>query len=219
MRFDEQECLIREKYPLGHIANYGDSMAETSRLAILEHVPLYGLHLTQFFNPDGIGYVRHPILKDIPEWDETDVSGDQFFALYMALRLQTSEQVKYVANVSGTEWKVPGTNKWLTPAAWFLIRGHYRMLNVCNIVQGWLFKMKYRIADGGRIEKSYGQVQDYLNYICTYIFLKKMNKRATLNVSKEACFKAVTKYYLEGDDFEPNSDWIVQIYKRNLEVP
>jgi len=208
MKYDETGCLIREFYPKGHWANLGDSCAETSRARILGD--WQGL-LGQFVNPDGPGFIRHPDLKDIHGWDESDFSGDQFVALYLAATMIDPVVGKYI-HITGNEWKIPGTDTWLTPAAWAMIRGHWRVLDWCNQIQGKLFKASVRVGDGGKIETSEGNVQDWLNYICIYLFLKKTGRKATLNQSKEACMKAVRTYY----STEPNSQWIVDLYDQNL---
>lgn len=211
-------CLIREKYqPWDKWSNLGESMAETSRMFVLKKADSLGENeyigdLFKFMNPDGPGFVRHPLLKDVAGWDESDVSGDAFFSYAMARRLAGQPIVLpwYVT-------KIPGTEKRMTPACWALINERYTMLNICNRIQGNLFESSVRWSDDlGRFEVDPSKVQDWLNFIVCFLFLKQMGKTATLTQSVEKCLAAVRKYYLEGKDFEPNSDWIVDLYAKNL---
>jgi len=151
--------------------------------------------------------VRHPSLASVPGWDANDTSDDQRLPWLMAdlLRYQHPD---HPHDLIAGEGKSIGVR--------FLRSGNYRLLNLANIVQGWIFKLKFRIADGGKIERSEGKVQDYLNMICIYLFLRKKGKWATLPRPKEECLAAVRKYYLEGDDWEPNSQWIVDLYQKAL---
>lgn len=200
MKFDSLGCLIREKYVPGHPGNLGDSCGETCRAKILGS---QRSDFMRFCTPNG--YLRHP--NSI--WREDDFSSDMLLPLLMAADLV------YVGTQSN-RWRIRGTNTFVSAGVWAMARKQYWLLNIVNIIQGWLFNLSWRIADGGKIERSEGKVQDWLNYICVYVFLKRMGKWATLNQSRERCMKAVRKYYLEGDDWEPNSNWIVELYDKNL---
>jgi hypothetical protein len=202
LRYDDLGTLIREFHAEGEPGNYGDSCAETARIKILGG---FG-NLNSFVKVGG--FIRHKRVEDL--WGMTDFSGDQFVPFFMAMKLIEPESS--VINVVGNETKIPGTETRLTPAAWFLIRGHYRCLDWANRAQGVLLALPYRIADGGKIEKSDGQVQDYLNMICIAVFLKKMGKKATLPRPFIECYAAVIKYY----ETEPNSQWIVDLYHKAL---
>ena len=200
MKFDSLGCIVREKYPEGHPGNLGDSLAETARYAILNGVNsvLLGLFWTS------IGFLRHP--NSI--WREQDTSADQVLPLVLA-RTMLSVHL-------GPRILIPGTKTIMSAGLWAAWHHHYRLLNVVNIVQGWLFNLSWRIADGGKIERSEGKVQDWLNYICVYVWLRDHGRWATLNQSRDRCMKAVRKYYLEGDDWEPNAQWIVDMYDQAL---
>lgn len=199
MKFDELGCIIREKYEAGHPANLGDSCAETARYEILSGVCQ---RLSRFETMSG--FIRHP--NSI--WRESDTSSDQVLPYILC--------APFVASFYSNSVTIPGTMTIMSAGLWAAWHKHYRLLNVVNIVQGWLFNLKWRIADGGKLERSEGQVQDFLNFICVYVFLKRSGKWATLNQPKERCMKAVRKYYLEGPDAEPNSEWIVDMYERAL---
>lgn len=215
-KYDTEGCLIREKYlPEDAWGNLGDSCAETARAYVLGHREP-SVNFMRFKGPT-TGFVRHPKLSEVHGWDEQDFTGDQFVALWLAFYLEHGAPPPYPI-VDVRLWKVPATDKWLTPAAWALVRGHYRLLNLCNIVQGWLFNFSHRWNDEGHLEPSAGKVQDWLNYICIYVLLRNSSKWATLNQDVIRCIDAVETYYLRGDDKEPNSQWIVDLYKKALGV-
>lgn len=201
MKFDSLGCLIREKYYEGHPGNLGDSLAETARYELLSGVEQ---RLGQFWT--SIGFLRHP--NSI--WPENDTSADQVLPLVL-LRPTLPVHI-------GSRILIPGTKTIMSAGLWAAWHHHYRLLNVVNIVQGWVFNLSWRVADGGKIERSEGQVQDWLNYLFVYFWLRDNGHWATLNQSRERCMKAVRKYYLEGPDWEPNAQWIVDLYELDLTV-
>jgi hypothetical protein len=207
-KFDELGCMIRERYPKGDKANLGDSCAETSRMLLLGNSYDYSV-LRNFFSTS-VGYLRHPSLSGVAGWDEADFSNDQLVPWLMALDLHYPDHAAKVRRESSA--KIAGTNTPVQLATRFLISKSYRLLNLANIAQGLLLALPFRFGDGGKLESSAGQVQDYLNMICIYVFLKRTGRWATLPRSREACMRAVTKYYLEGADAELNSEWIVNAY-------
>lgn len=206
MKYDSLGCIVREKYPEGHIANLADSCAETSRAVILGDPYCHGDTL-RFV--DNIGYLRHPALANVEGWNHADFSNDQFLPLIMAWILQNDEAPR-------PSLRIRGTKTIVSVGVFALMTKQYWLLNVANIVQGWLFNLKWRIGDGFKIERSEGQVQDWPNYLCTIVFLRLTGRWATLNQPKERCLAAIRKYYLEGDDAEPNAEWIVELYEKSF---
>lgn len=200
MKFDSLGCLVREKYEPGHPANLGDSCAETARYELLSGDSC--VSLGKFWT--SIGFLRHP--NSI--WREKDTSSDQVLPLVL-------ERTMLPVHL-GPRILIPGTKTIMSAGLWAAWHKHYRLLNMVNIVQGWLFNLSWRIADGGKLERSEGKVQDWLNYLCVYFWLRDHGHWATLNQSKERCMKAVRKYYLEGPDQEKNSEWIVELYEKAL---
>lgn len=211
---DQYGFIIREKYPEGHKDNLGDSCAETSRAFILGDQ--FPAQFARFLNEGKEGYLRHPDLKDVPKYGSESFTSDQAFPYYLRKLLMRHVNGICYASPLNKGIFIKGTNKIASLPLLLTVYGYFRLLNVTNIIQGLLLKLPYRIADGGRIEKSEGQVQDYLNMIICYVFLKKLGKWATLPISEDKCILAVRKYYAEGDDFEPNSDWIIQLYIKAL---
>lgn len=200
MKYDSLGCIVREKYEEGHIANLGDACAESSRAVILGDPRPNTLCFV-----DNIGYLRHPALANVEGWNHADFSNDQFLPLIMAWILRNGEAPKPSLYIRGTKTIV-------SIGVMALMLKQYWLLNVANIVQGWLFNLKWRIGDGFKIERSEGQVQDWLNYICTYVFLRRIGKWATLNQPKERCLVSLWQYYWLPPDDEPNSEWIVALY-------
>lgn len=211
MRIDVCGAIVREKYPEGHNANFGDSCAETARAILLGCIE--PLSLGAFIYADK-GYLRHPALKDESGWGVEDFSNDQALPWFLARILVAHDTSFCVHNL----WKLKGTKTWINPAVWAVVRQQWWLLNICNIVQGWLFNLKWRIGDGGKLQRSEGQVQDWLNYIVVYVALKRLGKWAILNQSVEKCLAAVKKYYQKGPDAEPNSLWIVKLYESALNI-
>lgn len=204
MKLDTLGCVVRERYPEGHIANLGDSCAESARAVILGDT-----RPSTFCFQFSLGYLRHPNLIGVEGWGHEDFSNDQFLPLIMAYIIRNGEAPKPSLFIKGTRTLV-------SVGVLALMLRQYWLLNAANVMQGGLLSLKWRIADGGSLERSEGQVQDWLNYICTYIFLKRISRWATLNQSVDKCMKAVRKYYLEGEDAEPNAEWIVELYEEAL---
>lgn len=240
MKRDKYGLLIREKYkPEFHPGNLGDSLAETCRLYILKNKTLFYGALDAFklnaksyvaaYNIDAesessilecdvrdfgfIAWCRHPLAS---VWG-VDISNDQVLPLLLGYHLPIPDAPLEPA------WYLSGTSTLVSPGVWCASRGHWKLLNFVNIIQGLLFLFPWRWSDDKKfkgkfwkVERSNGKVQDYLNYICVFIALKQAGKWATLITSKEKCLAAVKKYYLEGEDAEPNSQWLVDLYEGAL---
>jgi hypothetical protein len=203
MKFDDLGCLVREKYEAGHPGNLGDSLAETARYQILSGDKT--CDFVQFMTMDG--FLRHPLSP----WREDDTSPDQMIPLVLAINIRNGN--KWRVNW----WRIPGTKTICPPGLWFAIRGHWRMLELANQVQGWLLGLSYRIADDGKLEKSQGKVQDFLNLIIIHLALKKIGQPTKLPRPVDECLRAIETYYLNGPDAEPNSEWLVETYRRELD--
>lgn len=221
MKYDRFTALVREKDlpPEHQKANLGDSCAETCRAIVLgADKGGWGNFITSK------GYIRHPDLaNEGPAWDERDFSNDQFLPLLMVMLMDKFYSQVFDITQNKNKTKIYGTNTILSAGCWALLRKQFWLLNLVNIVQGWIFSIPYRWSDSEeakkkfwRVERSEGESADYLNYIVTYVFLKKMGKWATLNRPKEECLQKVKAYYLLGHDFEPNSEWIVDLYEKAL---
>ena len=52
--------------------------------------------------------------------------------------------------------------------------------------------------------------------ICIHVFLDRIGEPTKLPRPVEECMLAVQKYYLEGDDAEPNSKWLTDLYDNKL---
>ena len=214
MKYDVFGCLIREKYePEFHKGNLGDSLAETCRIQILGDP--YG-RLAPFILPDSRGYLRHPMLvNEGKKWNQRDTSNDQVIALFMLWKLEGSPF--FIQAKKDNKVFIKGSWIVLAIGTWLVLREHWGLLERANQFQGWLLTKKYRWSDGKRwFEKTEGQVQDYLNLICIHLFLKKIGQPTKLPRPADECFTAVRKYYLVGPDVEPNSDWIVELYRNRL---
>jgi len=214
MKHDRFGCLIREKYdPEFHLGNLGDSLAETCRAQILGDPRG---RLSAFVLPGSRGYLRHPLLaNEGKKWDRRDTSNDQVIALFMLWKLNDSPWFLQ-AKKDNTVF-IRGTWTLLAIGTWLVLREHWGLLEKANQFQGWLLTKKYRWSDGKQwVEKTEGQVQDYLNLICIHLFLKQIGQPTKLPRPVDECMTAVQKYYLGGKDVEPNSEWIVEKYAEHL---
>lgn len=216
MKIDKYGCVIREKYePEFHPGNIGDSCFYTGHYAVLSGDDVSFLP----FQAKVRGYYRHPELPlqtDV-SWGGADkFSGDQFVPMVLATLVQNRPLSNL--RLQGNEWQIPGTVTFLTPAAWCLIRGHYRLLNILNWIQGLILKFPYRYNDQKKwFERTQDSSVDYLNMILIWVFLKRMNRWATLGATKEKCLEMVNVYYKTGSDPEPNVDWFVAHYEKWLQ--
>lgn len=210
MHYDGLGCLVREtEYP----GNVGDSMAETSRKAILDIVNFEeGIFPQNSFETKN-GFVRH---MDSP-WREDDMSSDQMLPYILTRRLLNR-------TISEKWLKIPGTTKTVSPGVYFAVRENWYGLSIVNMLQGFLFKIPYRWSDDDRLkgklwklEKSSGSSADYLNYVAVLCFLKRMNVWFYNPVSKQKMLEKITDYYQNGSDPEKNSQWIIDSYRRAIE--
>ena len=96
----------------------------------------------------------------------------------------------------------------------------FRMLALVNRVQGWLLSLPFRWSDddseGHGFRSSKNKVQDYLNMIAIWKFLRLIGMNPTLPRPARECYWAVWRYYARGNDIEPNSKWIRRAYFNSL---
>ena len=214
MKYDRFSSLIREKYePEFHLGNLGDACAETCRAKILGS---RDGSWAPFILPNSDGYLRHPLLATEGKgWDERDFSNDQFITLAMAMKLENSPWFSQLREDNRVF--IRGTWTLLSIGSWCILRGQWALLEKANQLQGWLLTKKYRWSDEKKwFDKVEGKVQDYLNMIIIHVFLLKMGKPSVLPRPVEECMNAIRAYYLDGEDFEPNSAWIVDLYSRQI---
>lgn len=208
MKYDNFGCLVREAEEVP--GSYGDSAAETCRAIVLgdELCDLYPLVTAR-------GYLRHPRLSGLIGWNEEDFSNDQLLPLLMALRLEYVRMFREQA--PRIRFAIPGTKTIVSIGCFAVAREWYWLLNIANVIQGWVFKFPWRWSDSKKqFEQSEASSADWLNYVVTYVFLRRIGARATLNQSVEKCLEKVRDYYQRGADPEMNSEWIVALYERAL---
>lgn len=214
MKQDKLGALVRERYELGHPGNYGDSMAETSRYALLAGAQAQ-IDALNIFETE-LGYLRHPEVGGL--WPESDTSNDQFVPWLMALDLFMPMFAERVRRENKGSLKLKGSNAYLQLGSIALIYKLDWLLLLVNLLQGALLLLPWRIKDDGGIERHEGQVQDYLNLVCIHVYLKTRGRLSVLPAKKSFALAAVKKYYLEGPDAEPNAEWIVDAYAKELDA-
>lgn len=218
MKFDRFDCLIREKYePEFHPGNIGDSCHETGKYVVLSH-DTSKAKLQFNFLSEGGGFLRHPMLYRKVDWGGPDkFSGDQFAPLILSEYLAQGDLKRL--GITGREWFIPGTKTLMTPAAWAMVRGHWRLVNLFNCAQGMILKFPWRYNDQKKkLERTSGSSVDFLNMIVIWYFLKTEGHWATMVTSKKKLTWAVLEYYKLGSDPEPNVDWLVAIWLKALEL-
>lgn len=210
---DQYGAIIRERYELGHPGNYGDSQAETARYALLtgnqSQIDALNIFETE------VGYLRHPEVAGL--WPESDTSNDQFVPWLMALELFMPMFAERVRKENKGSLKLKGSNAYLQLGSIALIYKSDLLLLLVNLLQGALLLLPWRIKDDGGIERHAGQVQDYLNLVCIHVYLKTRGRLSVLPCKKAVALAAVKRYYLEGPDAEPYSEFIVRAYEEALD--
>lgn len=213
MLADKLGALVREKYTEGHPGNYGDSQAETARYALLtgnqSQIDALNIFETE------LGYLRHPTVGGL--WPESDTSNDQFVPWLMALDLFMPMFAERVRIENRGRLCLKGSNAYLQLGSIALIYKSDLLLLLVNLLQGALLLLPWRIKDDGGIERHEGQVQDYLNLVCIHVYLKTRGRLSVLPCKKAVALAAVKRYYLEGPDAEPYSEFIVRAYEEALD--
>lgn len=213
MRIDEYGLAVMEhvEWP----GSIGDAAAETSRLMILGHD--FQDEMSGWIRLQSLitatGYLRHPTAPE--GWRQSDFSNDQFLPLMMAWDLCDAP----VARPRDKGFKIFGTKTLLSPLNFCLVRKWFTAINILNMIQGWIFLIPYRWSDDDRLkgklwkfERSEGSSADYLNFVISYIYLKKCNKWARLNADPKKCLEKIESYYRN----EPNSEFVVSLYRKHL---
>lgn len=220
MKIDSWGCFVREKYPEGEKANLGDSCGDTCRAYVLGFSNPHlenGVYST-FRDYQNDGYLRHPKLMNVKGWDSRDFTNDMLVPYAMATYLWSTNFFRMMSRDNGLFIK--GTWKLLQPAAWALLNEKWWLLNKLNVFQGWLLGLPFRWSDdeheGWGFRSSKGKVQDYLNLVAIFVFLKRIGQPATRPRLIDECLAAVKLYRTGPADFEPNSEWEFEIYRNAL---
>jgi hypothetical protein len=171
----------------------GDSMAETSRYAILT-----GAKLDQWkFRALGC-YCRHQSVQALPGWDVSDTSNDQLLPFILA------------TGITGAWNKIPCTKTIVSPGVYFAIRGMWKAFALTVKAQNLIFALPYRWSDSKKwFEKTVGSSADYLNYFVSIVFLRRMG--IVVEPRPETMDK-IKSYY----EKEPNSSWLIEEYIKHL---
>lgn len=226
MKFDKYGLLVREKLrePGHEIANLGDSCADTCRYAILtgelKTVPFQSFAVAH----RGLrGFVRHPLLLDLPgreDWGVKGFTNDQLVPLLMCEALHGS-WFGALLRISPPLF-IPGTTKIIQPAVYTILFRQWWLLDLMNHIQGWLIALPFRWSDdkseGTGFRSSKGKVQDYLTMICTTIFLCRLGRKAKLPRPVDECLEAVRLYRQGAKDYEPNAEWEIKVYEDALKA-
>jgi len=218
MKFDDLGVLVREALrPEGDWwSNLGDACADTCRALIL------GKRATSVepvirFTDDWKGFLRHPRLKAKKGWDRKSFTNDQLVPLIMAQYIDHPIWVRPDLFVSCGF--IRGTWKLAQPMVYALLFKQWWLVDKLNHLQGWLLTMPFRWSDRPQdfgFESIQGQVQDYPTMICTTVFLNRMGYKAVIPRPHGECLTAILKYRQDPADFEPNSEWEIDLYREAL---
>lgn len=157
MKYDDLGTLIYE-----HVhCDYGDSMAETSRMFILKHVNKTPIDFVYEPFATEKGFRRHPL----SEWQEEGISGDQVFPFLMAADI--AGNIDQFRNKVG--FKITGSEVVSAPGLYFAARKWWPLVNIANLVQELLLKISYRWSDHGKYKDKWWRlvrnVDSYQDYI------------------------------------------------------
>lgn len=227
MKFDHHGCLIREApRPLEHeIANWGDSCADTCRAFILGHQWMNEFRepISVFGAPKWNGFLRHPVLHDLPgkeDWGMKGFTNDQLVPLIMAQLLYWNLREDWTKYLSGPFIK--GTWKLAQPAVYAILWRQWWLLDLMNRIQGRLLGLSFRWSDdkneGTGFRSSKGKVQDYPTMICTTVFLNRIGYKANLPRPADECMAAIVKYRQDPADFEPNAEWEIDLFRKAIDL-
>lgn len=219
MKFDHHGCLVREApRPTGNeIANLGDSCADTCRFFIvggfIPESQNSNWPVERFRAAFWKGWLRHPDLFDVKGWDHEDFTNDQLVPLLLAQYLAAKEWVR--PDLFVNFGFIKGTWKPVQPAVYAILYRKWWFLNFLNLVQGFLLGLPFRWSDdesdGPGFKSSKGKVQDYLNMVAIYVFLKRIGySKARLPRPLNECVEALILYRTGPVDPEPNWQWEIQ---------
>jgi len=156
-----------------------------------------------------IGYIRHwtaPV-----DWMESDMTSDGLTPLLLAydacgMFSIASEMRTRIASAGYRS----GNGQLITPALYALVKESKWLLNLAVIGQIAIFAMPLRWDDGQKkITWSGSSSCDWLNFChCLLVASPWVSKL----VSREKIITKIESYY----STEPNSDWLVDLYKRAI---
>jgi hypothetical protein len=203
----------------GAPGNIGDSAAETGRLGVLLAFldePDMGLKPTNFVQSDG-AVIRHP---DSP-WGASDTSSDQVIPLLPMLDKSTRSLV--IRRIQNDGYRT-GNSQLVSPLLLCQLKRVIgsRLQSIWDLailLQALLFYSPVRWNDAtGSFTSSAGSTADYLNWLNTILFSRMKNPTLTSKLAKKfvpntKIMAAVSSYYAP----EPNSAWLIDLYKKALE--
>lgn len=225
MKFDERGTVVMENGPWP--GNIGDSMAETSRFAVLYRVisPIGtpASNLPCFMTPTG--YIRHPTAP--AAWREGDTTSDQLIPYLMALDL-CKEVVLLDLAKHRCKWTC-ANSKIAHPALMALARGSLSLFGILTIIQALVLMIPFRWSDDdslkGKLWKfvsSEGSTADYINFAVAIYYLKEKNYRKTVKLllllqPADKILSKVKSYYAN----EPQTGDSIQVsslHQRALQI-
>jgi hypothetical protein len=200
----------------------GDSCAETGRYITLSYLIGEDPEINLFPFMTDKGFLRHPETL----WREDDFTSDQMAPFLSAASLTQPLLAGIAVNrIKNAGWKT-GNGDYITPG---LLASIKRVQNskiqwiydLAFLGQALIFKLPIRWSDSKRwFERSEGSSADYLNFLNGIAFAKAKKKltwpmKLALKLTGKAkIMSKVEDYYF----VEPNSQWILDIYKKALEV-
>lgn len=199
--------LISEIWPDGHPANYGNSMAESSRYVHLciwlyteASRPPYkaNLPIELLVFRTSETYIQSASPNCPKDWL---VSSDQCIVWHLIMRSKEMED-----RIKSAGWRTPDGNL-VSPMFYAVLTRNKFLLNLFVGLQALIFKFPWRWNDGyKRIEHSSESSADYLNWLHCALYCSKWIRRL---VNIKTMEEKIENYYKP----EPNSDWLVNLYK------
>lgn len=199
---DKDGLMISETSPWP--GSSGDSCANTARSEVLRPT---GQSMDKFFTDTGC--VRHP---DTP-WRESDFSGDQLIALFMAANGEQRGRLRQLFP------KRAGDGNLHAPLTWAIMNNHFILANLFLLLQKLLFALPYRYSDADGL-KWYQRLQrmdeasaDYLNFFVAAVYMKRCGV-LKINIDTEEVAHKVFHYYQN----EPNNIEVLKDYEAGFNL-
>lgn len=224
MRKDEFGLLVSEILPSTDTGNYEDSCANTCRKLLME-CELEEEYIVNWFDSDGV-YQRHPRTNLPP----SDMSWDQAIPLFMVYyKYNMTHQLRaFMMRLRSNGYRLNGNaypNLMFVSLYKRVLGSRRGFWDIPLVLQAIIMKwVPWRWDDSRmRFSSSAGSTADYVNYF-HYLCLANATgdnwatKLCWLITPKEFVLEQIKKYYRDNERPEPNIDWMLELYEKEVKL-